>query len=104
MKSFVVVGIAVAMLGIGMPAMAADEESATFVALSKMITETTSLQPMTDDQLSSVEGTFFDVCLGCANVALFDQENNAAQVNLGGFFQANAARQSNFAAARQEIN
>jgi hypothetical protein len=105
MKSLVVIGIAVAMLGIGMPAMAADEDTAAFVALSK-VTDVTSLQPMTDNQLTSVEGAGF--CLICVNSAQVHQSNAAWQRNRNtvGFFvrQNNRAYQGNSAYVIQHIN
>lgn len=106
MKTLVVIGIAVAMLGVTMPAMATDETPVAFFALSNVTGETT-LQAMTDSQLTSIEGAA-DFCFVCLNQASVRQRNNASQLNLNfigaDVHQRNRADQNNSARVYQRIN
>ena len=107
MKTLVVIGLAVALLGIGMPAMAADDNPTAFFALSKVSGEN-NLQAMTDSQLTAVEGQA-DFCFVCTNLAFVDQTNVARQTNSrvmspGAGSQSNRAWQSNSSRIYQRIN
>ncbi|MGH7232655.1 MAG: hypothetical protein ACREJU_15050 [Nitrospiraceae bacterium] len=105
MRNLVVVGIAMAILSFGVSAMAADNDQASFFAFSKLTQEST-LQAMTDNQLTAVEGAR-DVCVVCLNIASVYQNNSLLQRNRGGFFfddQSNRARQHNHSRINQSIN
>ncbi len=81
-----VVGLALAVVALGMPGMAS-AETPSFHALSKV----TAAQPMTDGKLSKVEGAWgHRVCIVCVNAAVVLQGN----LNLVGFevFQSNDSR------------
>jgi hypothetical protein len=106
MKTLVVMGLAVGMLGVGMPAMATDDESTGFFALNQ-VTEEATLDAMTDSQLTTVEGAG-NHCDYCTQVATVLQGNSAEQSSLriltiGGGGQNNDAYQRNNAYVNQSI-
>ena len=77
-------------------AQAVDQGPVTFQALSKLsATEREALTPLTDKELAAIEGSFYDVCVYCTNIAVIDQDNYAA-------FSA-FVTQVNVAKVRQDI-
>jgi len=127
MKKFTSIAIAFLLALSVVPAMAADQTNspmesttsqavdkapATFQAFSNLsATEREALTPLTDKELATIEGSFFDdVCVVCLNIAILEQTNVAIQdataVSIfGGRSEAeNSARQSNSARISQDIN
>ena len=127
MKTFTSIAIAFLLALSVVPAMAADQTNspmesttsqavdkapATFQAFSNLsATEREALAPLTDKELATIEGSFFDdVCIVCLNIATVEQANVAIQDAdafsvFGGRNEAeNSARQSNSSRIRQEIN
>jgi hypothetical protein len=124
MKTFTSIAIALLLALAVVPAMAADQTNspmesttsqavdqapATFQAFSNLAaTEREALTPLTDKELATIEGSFFDeICVVCLNIAIVDQTNAAVQsaTNVGSFGEAeNSARQSNYSSVRQDIN
>ena len=130
MKTFTSIAIAFLLALSVVPAMAADQTNspmepttsqavdkapATFQAFSNLsATEREALTPLTDKELATIEGSFFDdVCFVCLNIATVEQTNVAIQdadafsfVSIfGGRTEAeNSARQSNSSRIRQDIN
>ncbi|MGH7232138.1 MAG: hypothetical protein ACREJU_12380, partial [Nitrospiraceae bacterium] len=69
MRNVLVIGMTVAALAIGIPAMAATEDSTKFFALSNLAgKESVPLPEMSDDNLASIEGG--QICIGCVNFAI----------------------------------
>jgi hypothetical protein len=127
MKKFTSIAIAFLLALSVVPAMAADQTNsimesttsqavdkapATFQAFSNLsATEREALTPLTDTELATIEGSFFDdVCILCANIAEVTQVNIAIQTGCcddkhgkdgGG---GNSAYQSNFSVVSQDIN
>jgi hypothetical protein len=91
---------------------AVDKAPATFQAFSNLsATEREALTPLTDKELATIEGSFFDdVCIVCLNIATVEQANVAIQDAdafsiFGGRNEAeNSARQSNYSRIYQSIN
>ena len=127
MKKFTSIAIAFLLALSVVPAMAADQTNspmesttsqavdkapATFQAFSNLsATEREALTPLTDKELATIEGSFFDdVCVVCLNIAIVEQTNVAIQDAdaysvFGGRNEAeNSARQSNRSRISQEIN
>jgi hypothetical protein len=120
MKKFTSIAIAFLLALSVVPAMAADQTDspkesttsqavdkvpATFQAFSNLAaTERETLTPLTDKELEAIEGSFFDVCIGCLNIAIVVQPNVAVQIAVSGFGDAtNVAYQSNDSFIRQDI-
>jgi hypothetical protein len=116
MKTLVIVGVMATMLGFGMAALAADTDAVDFYAVSELVTGS-SLQVMTDGQLTTVEGMSFKRHHDCGcdkkhgksswSFTSISQSNELSQLNLnfggkrgGDVFQANEAMQSNRAIVR----
>ena len=122
MKKFTSIAIAFLLALSVVPAMAADQTNspmesttsqavdqapATFQAFSNLsATEREALTPLTDKELATIEGSFFDdVCVVCLNIAIVEQTNAAVQSASSVFGEAeNSARQSNYSSVRQDIN
>ena len=122
MKKFASIAIAFLLALAVVPAMAADQTNsamesttsqavdkapATFQAFSKLsATEREALTPLTETELATIEGSFFDdVCVVCLNIAIVEQTNAAAQTATSVFGDAeNSARQSNYSRVYQDIN
>jgi hypothetical protein len=129
MKKFTSIAIAFLLALSVVPAMAADQAGSnmepvtsqvvdiapsTFQAFSNLpATEREALTPLTDKELTAIEGSFFDdVCIVCLNIAIIEQTNvnagNATGVGVGGVhgdgIGVGAIDQSNSARVRQSIN
>jgi hypothetical protein len=113
MKKFTSIAIAFLLALSVVPAMAADQTNsimesttsqavdkapATFQAFSNLsATEREALTPLTDTELATIEGSFFDV-----NIADVDQTNVAIQQAISVFDDAtNVAYQSNYSSVYQ---
>ena len=122
MKTFTSIALAFLLALSVVPAMAADQTNspmesttsqavdtapATFQAFSNLsATEREALTPLTEQELATIEGSYFDdICIVCLNIAVVEQVNVLAQTALGIFGDAeNSARQSNYSSVRQDIN
>jgi len=122
MKKLTSVAIAFLLVLSVVPAMAADQAGSnmepvtsqvvdtapsTFQAFSNLpATEREALTPLTDKELTAIEGSFFDdVCIVCLNIATVEQ-TNAAVLNASSVFgkAKNSAYQSNKSIISQSIN
>jgi hypothetical protein len=78
MKKLVGVGMALSLVIAVAPAMAAGNDSEGFFALNNISHDSsTTLRPMSDERLASVEGGAS--CIGCSNIAIVVQPNIAVQ-------------------------
>ena len=113
MRTFIAVGVAALVLGLGVSSFAAHTESVELYAVSQLAGQTSaSLETMSDQQLQSVEGMSFTRHHDCGcghsfqSVTIY-QSNwlDQANVNIGGsrrgsVEQFNGATQSNVAIVR----
>ena len=86
---------------------ALDQAPLTFQALSKLpATEREALTPLTDTELTVIEGSA--VCVACLNIAVINQANIAIAVGVGAFGNGTGigavGQQGNAALVGQSIN